>query len=62
MSTDTDADGVTDIVPVPDGDARIEFDKNGMLHVVFSKVFVTGDAGATGLSFTLMLMGSLLLG
>jgi hypothetical protein len=44
MVLDTNQDGNADILSVPDGDGRVEFDKNGMLHVVFSKVNIIDDS------------------
>jgi len=38
---DTNNDGTPDIIAVPTGDGRVAFDKNGLIHVVFSETFVS---------------------
>lgn len=51
MTIDTDADGTADIIPVPDGDGRVYFDNNGMIHVVFSEVFISDLDDASGVGY-----------
>jgi hypothetical protein len=48
---DTNADGTADIIAVPNGDGQVAYDNNGMLHVVFSKVFITDDVETDAAGF-----------
>src|SRR5262249_40897792 len=50
-TVDVDGDGIGDIMNVPDGDGRIAFDKNGMIHVVFSGVNIIEQFPGDGVSY-----------
>lgn len=48
---DTNSDGIVDTIPVPNGDGRVVFDNNGMIHVVYSEVFILDDDITGGVSY-----------
>jgi hypothetical protein len=51
MVIDTDADGTTDIIPVPAADGRVEFDNSGMMHVVYTDTWISDDAPSDGVGY-----------